>query len=189
MRLVFNEIEADTPDAAAHIAAGKPFDECDECCDCEGTTLAALVDEAGEDGQEGVAIVDFEDGRWLKAGPRMLAALKAARELFYTLGDRDTQESRDCFSLFELCDEAIAHAAPGSNWNPIDIDVNNEDRARWAKAALQVFIERTGVDYDDALGDLLCDLMHLSDREPFDFEVAFNRARDHYAAETESVPY
>jgi hypothetical protein len=124
MRLVFDEIEADTPDAAAHIAADKPFDECDECSDCEGTTLAALVDEAGEDGQEGVAIVDFEDGRWLKAGPRMLAALQAARELFYTLGDRDTQESRDCFSLFELCDQAIAHAAPGSNWNPIDIELS-----------------------------------------------------------------
>ena len=187
MRLVFDEINADTPEAAAHIASGKPFAESDSCNDCEGTTLSALVDEAAE-GQEGVAIVDFQDGRWLRAGPRMLAALQAARELFYTLGDRDTQESRNCFRLHQICDEAIAHAAPGANWNPIDTNVQNEDRARWAKAALQAFMGETGVDYGDALGDLLCDLMHLSDREPFDFDAALERARDHYAVETGSMP-
>lgn len=189
MRLVFDEIEADTPEAAAHIAAGKPFDECDRCSDCEGTTLAALVDEATEDGQEGVAVVDFEDGRWLKAGPHMLAALKAARELFYTLGDRDTQESRDCFRFHQICDEAIAHAPPGANWYPKDIDGQNDERVRRAKAALQAFIDQTGVDYGDALGDILCDLLHLSDREPFDFDAALERARGHYAAETGSAPY
>lgn len=123
-----------------------------------------------------------------EAAPRMLSALRAARELFYTLGDRDTQESRDCFRLHLVCDEAIAHAAPGTNWNPIDINVRNEDRARWAKAALQAFMDETGADYADALGDLLCDLMHLSDREPFDFEAALERARNHYAVETGSMP-
>ena len=44
------------------------------------------------------------------ASPQMLYALQVAWELFYTLGDRDTQESRDCFLLFEICDEAIAQA-------------------------------------------------------------------------------
>ena len=42
----------------------------------------------------------------------------------------------------------------------------------------------TGTDYEDALGDLLCDLMHWSDRSNFDFEAALSRARMHYEAET-----
>ena len=29
--------------------------------------------------------------------------------------------------------------------------------------------------------------MHLSDREPFDFQAALERARDHYAAETSNA--
>lgn len=123
------------------------------------------------------------------AAPRMLSALLAARELFYTLGDRNTQESKDCFRLHQLCDEAIAHAVPGANWNPIDIDGQNEERARRARAALQTFMQQTGVDYEDALGDLLCHLLHLSDREPFDFEAALERARSHYAAETGNATY
>jgi hypothetical protein len=86
-----------------------------------------------EQEERGQALVTLAD-----AAPRMFSALLAARELFYTLGDRDTQESRDCFRLHQICDEAIAHAAPGSNWNPIDIDANNEDRARLAKAALSL---------------------------------------------------
>jgi hypothetical protein len=109
--------------------------------------------------------------------------------LFYTLGDRDTRESRDCFRLHLICDEAIAHAAPGANWNPIDVDGQNEKRAKWAKAALQTFMQQTGVDYEDALGDLLCDLIHLADREPFDFDAALERARSHHAAETGGAPY
>lgn len=132
-----------------------------------------------EQEERGQALVTLAD-----AAPRMFSALLAARELFYTLGDRDTQESRDCFRLHQICDEAIAHAAPGANWNPRDIDGQNEDRARWAKAALKAFMDQTGVDYEDALGDLLCDLMHLADREPFDFQAALDRACGHYAAET-----
>lgn len=132
-------------------------------------------------GQELVRLAD--------AAPQMLSALIAARELFYTLGDRDTRESRDCFDLHTICDAAIAQASPGASWSPPDIDGQNEERASWAKAAVQVFMEQTGVEYEDALGDLLCDLMHLSDREPFDFDAALQRARSHYAAETGSAPY
>jgi hypothetical protein len=192
MRLVFEGVEADTPQAAAHIAAGKHFDDCNDWSDCEGTNLAALVDEHNDvdidEAQDGT-LVALEDGRWLRAGPRMLAAVQSARELFYTLGDGDTHESRDCFRLHQICDDAIAHAAPGENWYPIDIDGQNEKRGRWAKAALQTFMDHTGVDYEDALGDLICDLLHVSDREPFDFDAALERARGHYAAETGSATY
>jgi hypothetical protein len=71
---------------------------------------------------------------------------------------------------------------------PPDIDGMNDDRAQWAKAALKAFIDQTGVDYEDALADLLADLMHLADREPFDFESDLDRAREHYAAETGAAP-
>jgi hypothetical protein len=67
---------------------------------------------------------------------------------------------------------------------PLDPDGQNNERATWAKAALLAFMAQTGTDYEDALCDLLCDLMHLSDREPFDFETALEHARDYYLAET-----
>jgi hypothetical protein len=72
---------------------------------------------------------------------------------------------------------------------PSDPDGMNHRRARWAKTALQEFMAQTGVDYEDALCDLLADLMHLCDRETFDFEAALDRARNHYAAETGAAPY
>ena len=40
------------------------------------------------------------------------------------------------------------------------------------------------VDAEEALGDLLTDLMHWSDRSGFDFDAALERARTHYEAET-----
>lgn len=78
MRLVFEGIEADTPQAAAHIAAEKHFDHCDDWSDCEGTNLAALVDEDNaanpDEAQDGI-VVDFEDGRMLRSSYKLLAAL------------------------------------------------------------------------------------------------------------------
>lgn len=80
MRLVFDHIEAETPQQAAHLAAERHSDDCDHWSDCEGTTLAALVDLNGTtaEGEEQDAVaVDFEDGRFLKSGRRLLAALSA----------------------------------------------------------------------------------------------------------------
>jgi hypothetical protein len=67
---------------------------------------------------------------------------------------------------------------------PPDPDNMNSDRAEWAASALRQFQCVTGTDYEDSLGDLLCDLMHWCDRNNFDFEAAFSRARGHYEAET-----
>ena len=67
---------------------------------------------------------------------------------------------------------------------PLDPEKMNGDRAEWAAAALRQFQRATGCDYEDSLGDLLCDLMHWSDRSNFDFEAALCRARGHYEAET-----
>jgi hypothetical protein len=67
---------------------------------------------------------------------------------------------------------------------PPDPENMNDDRARWAETALRAFRRATGADAEEALGDLLSDLMHWSDRSNFDFEAALDRARMHYEAET-----
>lgn len=67
---------------------------------------------------------------------------------------------------------------------PPDPDGMNDRRAAWAGRAIAAFREATGTDEEDALGDLLADLIHWSDRSNFDFELALDRARGHYAAET-----
>jgi len=71
---------------------------------------------------------------------------------------------------------------------PPDPENMNDDRAEWAAASLRHFQCTTGADYDDALTDLLCDLMHWSDRNDFDFDAALSRARMHYDAETSPEP-
>jgi hypothetical protein len=53
-----------------------------------------------------------KEDRIREAMPELLEAVKASREMFYTLGDKDTQESKDCFVLYELCDTALAKTLP-----------------------------------------------------------------------------
>jgi hypothetical protein len=60
----------------------------------------------------------------------------------------------------------------------------NPGRAEAAAGALRHYQATTGADYEDALGDLLADLMHWCDCDNFDFEAALFRARGHYEAET-----
>jgi hypothetical protein len=61
--------------------------------------------------------------------------------------------------------------------------VTNLERANWADKAVLAFREQTGCDHEDALADLLCDLMHWADVQNFDFDMALDRARMHYEAE------
>jgi hypothetical protein len=70
---------------------------------------------------------------------------------------------------------------------PPDPDGINDKRADWAAAAVISFMRTTGTDEEDALSDLLADLMHWADRANYDFDAAFHRARDHYEAETAEV--
>jgi hypothetical protein len=61
--------------------------------------------------------------------------------------------------------------------------ITNADRAELAAAALRHFERTTGTDHEDALCDLLCDLIHWASVNNFDFDVALCRARGHYQAE------
>lgn len=76
MRLSYTGIEADTPQAAAAIASGKPTADADTIEDCDGQNLAALVDVAGDEDYSESVTVDFEAERIRKAAPALLEALK-----------------------------------------------------------------------------------------------------------------
>jgi hypothetical protein len=67
---------------------------------------------------------------------------------------------------------------------PPDPEGMNEARSTWAAQAIDAFRDATGTDEEDALSDLLADLMHFADRRHHDFDAALLRARDHYEAET-----
>jgi hypothetical protein len=71
---------------------------------------------------------------------------------------------------------------------PRDPENRNHERAQWAEAAVNAFRRQTGTDIEDALPDLLCDLMHLADRKARDFNAALVRAQEHYEAETTPDP-
>jgi hypothetical protein len=64
-------------------------------------------------------------------------------------------------------------------------ETTNDDRARWAGAALKAFMAESHTDEEkDPVGDLLTYLMHWCDRNNFDFELALQRAQGHYEEET-----
>lgn len=55
--------------------------------------------------------------------------------------------------------------------------------AEYAYRTLLVYQQYTGSDKEEALSDLLADLMHLADEEGYDFDYELERARGHYEAE------
>jgi hypothetical protein len=67
---------------------------------------------------------------------------------------------------------------------PPDPEQMNDDRAEWAEVAIEAFEGKTGTDREDAVCDLLADLMHFCDRNGFEFAVELGRAETHYEAET-----
>lgn len=75
---------------------------------------------------------------------------------------------------------------------PLDRDVTNADRARWAKAALKAFNEITrGYDAlkhsaderNDLVMDLLCDLRHWCDQNGVDWDAQLARCESMFHIE------
>lgn len=68
-------------------------------------------------------------------------------------------------------------------------DITNTDRASWAAAALETFIEQTGPD-DDAsiIADLVADLGHYCDTNHLDFIDIVARGIGHWHAEMHPCP-
>jgi hypothetical protein len=110
MRLLFEGIEADSPEAAAAIARDLHFDDADDWSDCEGESLAALVDEAGDGNYERSVMIDFAQERLRKAAPTMLAALRA-----FIAADEQAAECHEwkwenLQAAFRLARDAVAQA-------------------------------------------------------------------------------
>ena len=70
-----------------------------------------------------------------------------------------------------------------TQWTSHPREPSNTDRAAWAATALHAFRHQTGADPEDALADLLADLMHWCDSSGHDFETEFRRAAHHYECE------
>lgn len=136
-----------------------------------------------------VALWQDDELRLRLAADDMLEALELCVDCLEE-PERD-KDGTPSTSALDLARAAIAKAkgqpasATGTSKRlPPDPENMNLGRADAAAVALRQFCLRTGCDYEDSLGDLLCDLMHWSGRENFDFDAALCRARGHYEAET-----
>lgn len=65
-----------------------------------------------------------------------------------------------------------------------DPDEMNGERVEWAENAIQGIMRDTRTDREDALCDLLCDLMHWCDAEGTSFIDHLRRGAGHYREET-----
>lgn len=75
MRHYFPGIEADTPQAAAELAAGRQTPDAQYTEDCDGATLSALVDVPGDEEFAHSVTIDFEPERSRKAAAALHEAL------------------------------------------------------------------------------------------------------------------
>ncbi len=117
------------------------------------------------------------------AAPRLLASLVTSATLLADYDESDGEEGE----TYREALAAIAEATGTSSMPrklPPDPDNMNDSRAEWAGAALSAFIKETGTHHEDALADLLADLMHWADRNSYEFDAALERARMHYEPET-----
>ena len=80
VRLMFENIEADTPEAAASIARDGLTSDADDIEDCDGDDLTALIDVAGDDEFTQSVNIDFEPERLRKAALKLLEALSRVAE-------------------------------------------------------------------------------------------------------------
>lgn len=130
---------------------------------------------------------DVGNGHLMAAAPDLLEALN------YLLEQTIDQDLKSGVGLSEGEEDARQQAlaaiakATGHKLLPPDPEGKNDDRARWAGAAVKAFQDVTGTEDEDSLGDLITDLLHWSDRNDYDFDAALDRARAHYEAETAAV--
>jgi hypothetical protein len=105
MRLVFSGIEADTHESAAAIARDKPTEDADSIDDCEGESLAALVDVQGDEEYAQSRTIDFEGERERRAATALLTSLEAV--LPYAENEaRSLDAIKDCSVAEEEADKA-----------------------------------------------------------------------------------
>ena len=127
MRLRFDGIEAESPDQAAEKARDLHFDDADDWSDCEGESLAALIDVAGDEEYSQSITIDFEVPQQLKAASKLLAALEFLQA---TLKLRHLDEASDdeVEEALDIGDAVVAIAkAAGVLASPAGIDSKEEE--------------------------------------------------------------
>ncbi len=80
--------------------------------------------------------------------------------------------------------KAVYLPETGSLEGKLDPEDMNDRRANAAECAVEGFRLTMPTDDEDALCDLLCDLMHWCDRNGESFRLEMQRAVMHYEAET-----
>lgn len=179
MRLTFEGIEADTPDAAAAIAHDKPTGDADDIDDCEGENLAALVDVAGDQDYEQSRLIDFEPERQRKTASALLSSLKAVLpyaesegeslyECWKRDGDLQIKDASDrCAKVIANAHAAIAEAttadvSPGSMGTDIHATLADRHQIAVIWSVEDVQQERPGLN-DDAAWQVLQSVEHNHD--------------------------
>lgn len=109
MRLRFDGIEADSPEAAAAAARNLTLEDADVVDECDGADFAALVDVAGDEEYGQSVTVDFEGEVLRKSAPDLLAALTLARQALNT-APRFRVGDTDSYRIASVVDAAIAKA-------------------------------------------------------------------------------
>jgi hypothetical protein len=156
MRLFFPGIEAPSAEIAALWVSEKPTEEAALIDDCDGETLAALVDVAGDETFEHSQMIHLDLVR-----EAMLDLIKALDDLCAHIevayGDIGLSEA------YAALDKAYDAYAPPSKR---DAGSMKARRTAWASAALASFRSITGQHAEEetgeAIGDLICDLLHLA---------------------------
>ena len=64
------------------------------------------------------------------------------------------------------------------------MEITNEQRAQWARGALESFDGYDPEDLESSITDLVCDLRHLADRREINWAALIDRVTRHYEAET-----
>ncbi len=131
--------------------------------------------------EEAAIYSEHVKGHLVKTMDRLKAALHECARL---LADYDEAESEEGDAYREAIAALAQMPRPFPRRVPPDPEWMNDKRAAWAATALHSFMEETGTDEEDAVCDLLADLLHWCDRHGYDFDVELGRGRSHYDAET-----
>ena len=105
MKLLFDGIEADSPEAAANIARDELTEDADDIDDCDGKTLAALIDVVGDDQFKQSTLIDFDsEATTLREALACLAT--AAEDLNVAIGGVTDQFDAERTELQVACSNA-----------------------------------------------------------------------------------
>ncbi|ENZ78039.1 MULTISPECIES: hypothetical protein [Ralstonia] len=130
-----------------------------------------------------------DDGETSATPPRTLDIAEAVR--FVSLSEASAAQEQvvklypGSEFLIDIAPRTESEDAPAAVAQGMpDPEGLNDERALWARQALDVFKRVTGCEEESVVGDLLCNLMHHCDRAGVDFMSEMGRAVRHYEEET-----